>query len=139
MARARKLDEGVVFGTAVEWFWNRRLEGRSIRGMIETAGLIRASLHDAFVDKRVLFRMALGHGIFTRIEMFFLKCIAAGRAGGTIIPCISARNVARLLLAVLAGARVLARVRPERARLEGIVAPAPAWLEDASRRPAMAQ
>jgi TetR/AcrR family transcriptional repressor of nem operon len=60
-------------------------------------------------------------GVLMRIEAFFLGCIEAGQADGSITPSLPPENLAQHLLGVLMGLRVLARVRPERALLEGIV------------------
>ena len=70
--------------------------------------------------------------VLTRIEAFFLKCAAAGQADGTIPRSLPAETLACHLLGVLMGVRVLARVRPERALLEGVVAPALAQLRSES-------
>jgi len=67
--------------------------------------------------------------VLIRIEEFFLGCVEAGQAGGTITRSLPAANLARHLLGVLLGVRVLARVRPERALLERVVAPALALLD----------
>lgn len=66
--------------------------------------------------------------VLVRIEVFFLACIGAGQADGTITRSFSAETLAQNLLGVLMGIRVLARVRPERALLEGVAAPALALL-----------
>jgi TetR/AcrR family transcriptional repressor of nem operon len=66
--------------------------------------------------------------VLVRIEGFFLDCIEAGQADGTITGSLPAANLARHLLGVLMGVRVLARIRPEQALLEGIVTPALAFL-----------
>ena len=50
-----------------------------------------------------------------------------------------AQSITRHLLGVLMGVRVLARVRPERALLEGIVVPALALLDGRDVRPARGQ
>jgi TetR/AcrR family transcriptional regulator, transcriptional repressor for nem operon len=60
-------------------------------------------------------------GRLARIEAFFERCIEAGRLDGSIASRRSPRDLASHLLAVLVGLRVLARVRPERALLEGAV------------------
>ncbi|NVZ30262.1 TetR/AcrR family transcriptional regulator [Pseudomonas gingeri] len=57
------------------------------------------------------------------MEGFFLRCIRAGQAQGSIDAAQSADDLARLCLGVLMGLRVLARSRPERALLEGLVRP----------------
>lgn len=67
-------------------------------------------------------------GTLDRIERFFFRCIDTGQADGTITAATRAETLARHLLGVLMAVRVLARVRPERALLEGVVAPALAML-----------
>jgi TetR/AcrR family transcriptional regulator, transcriptional repressor for nem operon len=66
---------------------------------------------------------------FGNIEAFFRRCIDAGQRSGAISPAIEAGEVARLLLGVLLGVRVMARTRPDREILEGIVRPALALLD----------
>ncbi|MBW4089629.1 MAG: TetR/AcrR family transcriptional regulator [Proteobacteria bacterium] len=66
--------------------------------------------------------------VLVQIEAFFLACIRAGQADGTITRAPPAETLAQHLLGVLMGIRVLARVRPERALLEGILGPALALL-----------
>jgi TetR/AcrR family transcriptional repressor of nem operon len=62
------------------------------------------------------------------MEAFFQGCIEAGQVDGTITRSLPAATLAQNLLGVLMGIRVLARVRPERALLEGVAAPALARL-----------
>lgn len=69
--------------------------------------------------------------VLVRLECFFRERVAAGQADATIASAMSAEHLARHLLGVVMGVRVLARVRPERALLEGVVAPALALLESA--------
>jgi TetR/AcrR family transcriptional repressor of nem operon len=69
--------------------------------------------------------------LLARIEGFFERCIEAGRLSGEIGSERSPEDVAGHLLAVLVGLRVLARVRPERALLEGAVRSALATLDGA--------
>jgi len=66
--------------------------------------------------------------VLVRIEGFFLQCVKAGQADGTITKSQSADDLAHHLLGVLMGVRVLTRVRPERALLESVVRPALALL-----------
>jgi TetR/AcrR family transcriptional regulator, transcriptional repressor for nem operon len=68
-------------------------------------------------------------GTLIRIETFFRSCVRAGQADGTITQSMSAETLAHHLLGVLMGIRVLARVRPERRLLEGVIAPALALLD----------
>ncbi|HEY1941520.1 MAG TPA: TetR/AcrR family transcriptional regulator [Roseiarcus sp.] len=71
--------------------------------------------------------------VLVRVEAFFLRSIEAGQSNGAITKSQSAENLARHLLGVLMGVRVLARVRPERALLEGVVETALALLKGPSR------
>ncbi len=71
-----------------------------------------------------------------RIEMFFLSRIESGQADATIASPLPAEDMARHLLSVLMGLRVLARVRPEPALLKGIVASALGMLDCARKEKA---
>lgn len=73
-------------------------------------------------------------GVLVRIEAFFLTCVETGQGDGTIARSLPAETLARHLLGALMGIRVLARVRPEQALLEGIVAGALALLGDVAGR-----
>ena len=66
---------------------------------------------------------------FSEIEAFFYRSIKAARAEGAIPRNRAAKDLARLLLGVVLGIRVLARSKPERALLEGIARPALALLD----------
>ncbi len=69
-------------------------------------------------------------GVLVRIEAFFQRCVSAGQADGSISNRQPAADLAKHLLAVLLGLQVLARTRPQRALLEGLVRPAFALLDD---------
>ena len=63
------------------------------------------------------------------IEAFFYRSIKAAQAKGTVPRDRSAKDLARLLLGVVLGIRVLARSKPQRALLEGVARPALALLD----------
>jgi TetR/AcrR family transcriptional regulator, transcriptional repressor for nem operon len=69
-------------------------------------------------------------GVLVKIEAFFRRSVEAAQHAGTIASSQSAEDLARLLLGLLLGIRVLARTRPERELLEGIVRPVFAMLQD---------
>ncbi|MFW7340482.1 TetR/AcrR family transcriptional regulator [Pollutimonas sp. H1-120] len=73
-------------------------------------------------------------GVLKQIERFFFEHLSAGQANGSIGKSMPPDILAKHLLGVLMGVRVLARVRPEPELLKGIVAPALALL-DASGTP----
>lgn len=110
----------------------RSLNDHKHKGCMLVNSALEVAPHDSEFRKIIA-------GVLTRIEIFFLKCIEAGQADGTIMRSMPARDIARHLLGVLIGVRVLARVRPERALLEGAIAPALALLDGAGGWPASTQ
>jgi TetR/AcrR family transcriptional repressor of nem operon len=68
-------------------------------------------------------------GVLVEAEKFFRRLVQAGQKDGTIATSQPADDLARILLGVLLGIRVLARVRPERELLEGIARPVLALLD----------
>ena len=68
-------------------------------------------------------------GYLGELEGFFRSRILAGQALGEIPAYLDAGDTARLLLSVQTGLRLLGRVNPERAHLEGMARPALALLD----------
>src|SRR5271165_664784 len=100
----------------------RSVNDRDHKGCLLVNSALEVAPHDPEFQKIVA-------GVLDRIERFFLACIKKGQADGTIARSMPGGILARHLLGVLVGVRVLARARPERALLEGVVAPALAWLD----------
>ena len=94
----------------------RSLADEDRQGCLLVNSVFECSLHDEAAQAPIA-------DVVKQIEAFFRRCVEAGQAGGTIISTESADDLARLLLGMLMGVRVLARVRPERDLLEGIVRP----------------
>lgn len=88
--------------------------------------LVNSALEVAPHDRE--FQKIIG-GVLNRLETFFRECVEKGQAAGTISRAHPAQDLARLLVGVLMGVRVLARVRPQRAVLEGVIAPTLALLD----------
>ena len=110
---------------AIEAFFadivTRSLNDRDRKGCMLVNAALDVAPHDpAF--RKVVAEVLIG------IQAFFLACVRAGQAGGTITRSMPAETLSQNLLGVLMGIRVLARVRPERALLEGVVAPTLALL-----------
>lgn len=99
----------------------RSLDDPQHKGCMLVNAALDVAPHDAGFRKIVA-------GVLNRIEAFFLGCVKDGQANGTVTRSISAETLAHHLLGVLMGVRVLARVRPERALLEGVVSGALALL-----------
>ena len=110
---------------AIEAFFEdivkRSLNDRDRKGCMLVNAALDVAPHDP------AFRKVVAEVLIT-IEAFFLACVRAGQANGTITRSLPAETMSRNLLGVLMGVRVLARVRPERALLEGVVTPALALL-----------
>jgi TetR/AcrR family transcriptional repressor of nem operon len=102
----------------------RSLTDRDHKGCMVVNAALGMATEDLEVQKIVT-------GVLARIEAFFLDCVRAGQADGTITRALPAKTLAPHLLGVLMGLRVLGRVRPERPLLEGIVAGALALLDRA--------
>jgi TetR/AcrR family transcriptional repressor of nem operon len=100
----------------------RSLQDRARRGCLLINSALEVAPHDRKLGVEIALRLE-------EIEGFFRNRIAAGRADGSIPARVDADNVARLLLGVLLGIRVLARSRPERTLLEGMAKPALALLD----------
>ena len=101
---------------ALETFFSEIIE-RSVsdtqrKGCLLVNSALELSPHDAE------FRQIVSE-VFQRIESFFYGCINSGQSDLTITRAQPARDLARMLLSVLLGIRVLARSRPERPLLEG--------------------
>ncbi len=88
--------------------------------------LINSALEVAPHDEE--FRRVIAD-VLKRMEGFFRRSVEAGQKDGSITLSQPPDDLARLLLSVLLGIRVLARSRPERALLEGSVRPVLAMLD----------
>ena len=67
--------------------------------------------------------------VLAQIEAFFRHCVSAGQDDGSISRAQPAADLAKHLLGILVGVQVLARARPQRELLEGLVRPTLALLE----------
>ena len=61
MVRPREFDEAEVLERALETFWLKGFDGTSIKDIVESTGLARASLYGAFGDKQQLYERVLEH------------------------------------------------------------------------------
>jgi TetR/AcrR family transcriptional repressor of nem operon len=111
---------------AIESFFaeiiERSLTFTDLRGCM----LVNAAMEIAPRDAE--FQRSVGD-VLTKIELFFRQCVTAGQADGSLKCSMDAANLARHLLGILLGIRVLGRVRPDRDALEGMLAPALALLD----------
>lgn len=99
----------------------RSLGDRDCKGCMLVNAALDVAPHDPGFRKIVA-------EVLAQIEAFFLARMKAGQRDGTITRSQTAKTLSHHLLGVLIGIRVLARVRPERALLEGVLKPSLALL-----------
>jgi TetR/AcrR family transcriptional repressor of nem operon len=100
----------------------RSVRDRDRKGCLLVNSALEVAPHDADFQAMIA-------NVLVEVEAFFRRCVNAGQQTGEISSAQPADDLARLLLGVHLGIRVLARTRPERALLEGVVRPALALLE----------
>lgn len=111
---------------AIAAFFNeivkRSLADKDRKGCMLVNSALEVAPHDPEFQRVVA-------DVLVQVEAFFRRCVAAGQCDGSISAAQSAEDLGRVLLSTLLGIRVLARTRPERALLEGLVRPIAALLD----------
>jgi TetR/AcrR family transcriptional repressor of nem operon len=124
-ARLRR-SEGLPPREAIRSFFDdilrRSLGDRERKGCMLVNSALEIAPHDREFRETIVETLK-------RLETFFLDCVERGQANGTITSAQPAAGLAQHLLGVLMGVRVLARVRPERPLLEGVITSALTFLE----------
>jgi TetR/AcrR family transcriptional repressor of nem operon len=120
-ARLKRLEETHPPQQVIPAFFADIIE-RSVHDHTRGGCLLINSALEVSPHDRKLGRQIAGH--IGEIEEFFRRTIRAAQAEGSVAVSLDAKDAARLLLGVLLGIRVLARSRPDRAVLEGMVRPA---------------
>jgi len=120
--RADALPPREAIGYFFDEILRRSLNDREHKGCMLVNSALELAPHDA--EFRAMIADAM-----QRIEAFFLRHIREGQSSGVITTAIAAPQLAQHLLSVVMGVRVLARARPERTLLEGIVTSALTMLQ----------
>ena len=111
---------------AIAAFFNeivkRSLADKDRKGCMLVNSALEVAPHDPEFQRVVA-------DVLVQVEAFFRRCVAAGQSDGSISAAQSSEDLGRVLLSTLLGIRVLARTRPERALLEGLVRPIAALLD----------
>jgi TetR/AcrR family transcriptional repressor of nem operon len=125
-ARIERLENSLPPKQAVSRFIgeiiNRSVSDRERRGCFLINSALEVAPHDKELGAAIAERLG-------ELEAFFRRSIMAAQADGTVPRQHSATDLARLLVGVLLGIRVLARAKPDRALLEGVARPALALLD----------
>lgn len=111
---------GAFFKEIIE----RSLSDKGRKGCMLVNSALEVAPHDPEFQRVIA-------GVLVEVEAFFHRCVTAGQRAGTINALQPSRDLARLLLGALLGIRVLARARPERDLLEGLMRPVFALLDGA--------
>jgi TetR/AcrR family transcriptional repressor of nem operon len=129
--RLRRLEESLAPKEAIRRFFAEIIEhsikDRQRKGCFLVNSALEVAPHHA--ECRAVIAEQFGE-----IEAFFKRCILAAQVDQTVAPDVDAGDVARLLLGVLLGIRVLARTKPNRDVLEGVARPALALLDSPRRK-----
>ena len=125
-ARIRRLEESLPPKQAVYRFIEEiiahSLNDQERRGCFLINSALEVAPHDRKLGALIAERLA-------EIQAFFHRSIKAAQAQGEVPRDRGAKDLARLLLGIVLGIRVLARAKPERTLLEGIARPALALLD----------
>ena len=123
--RIARLESSLPPKQAVRAFLGEIVE-RSVDGDGRGCLLVNTALEVAPHDPEFGAAVAARLG---EIEAFFRRAITAAQTDGSVPPDRDPADLARLLLGVTLGLRVLARSKPQRELLEGVVRPALALLD----------
>lgn len=125
-ARIRRLENSLppkrAVHTLIEEVVERSLTDRSRGGCLLINSALEVSPHDPEIAAQIARRLG-------EIEAFFRRAITAAQADGSVPQHRNPTDLARLLLGILLGIRVLARSKPDRKLLEGVARPALAALD----------
>lgn len=102
------------------------LNDKERRGCLIVNSALEIAPHDPEIGAEIATRLA-------EVESFFRRCIAAAQKDRSVPADRSPKDVARLLLGVMIGIRVVARTNPARQLLEGMTRPALALLDKPKR------
>jgi TetR/AcrR family transcriptional regulator, transcriptional repressor for nem operon len=123
--RIARLESSLPPKQAVTAFLHEIVE-RSVDGDRRGCLLVNTALEIAPHDPELGAEVGVHLG---EIEAFFRRTIAAAQVDGSVPPDLDPADLARLLLGVTLGVRVLARSNPQRELLEGVVRPALSLLD----------
>jgi TetR/AcrR family transcriptional repressor of nem operon len=139
VARTKEFDPDAVLQRAMELFWSRGYEATSMADLVEHLRVARASIYATFGGKHDLYLKALERYVQTRDpnvvavlsqpgpslpavrtlveETALTSALIRAQAQGELPADRDPQALARFLLVLLQGMRVLGRTRPDPARL----------------------
>jgi TetR/AcrR family transcriptional regulator, transcriptional repressor for nem operon len=125
-ARIARLESSMPPKQAIKAFFTEIVEhslnDKDRRGCLLVNSALEIAPHDPEIGAEVARRLG-------EVEAFFRRSVVAAQKEGTIPSDRDAKDLARVLMAVLLGIRVVARARSERKLLEGMARPVLAMLD----------
>ena len=125
-ARIARLELSLLPKDAIKAFFTEIVEhslsDKDRRGCLLVNSALEIAPHDPEIGAEVASRLG-------EVEAFFRRSVVAAQKDGSIPSDRDAKDLARVLLAVLLGIRVVARATPERKLLEGMARPVLAMLD----------
>ena len=112
IARFEKLPPATAVRAFFEEIIERSVDDELRRGCLLVNAALELAPYDPEFQKLVVEEMLF-------IEAFFRRCVEQGQKDGLIVASRPAEELAKMLLSVLLGIRVLARTRPQREVLHG--------------------
>jgi TetR/AcrR family transcriptional regulator, transcriptional repressor for nem operon len=112
VVRLEKLPSALAIRTFFDEIIERSVDDEQRRGCMLVNAALELAPYDAEFQNLVAEELVF-------IEAFFCRCVEAAQKDGSIGDTRPAEELAKLLLSVLLGIRVLARTRPQREVLEG--------------------
>ncbi len=126
-ARIARLESSLLPKDAIKAFFaeivEHSLSDKDRRGCLLVNSALEIAPHDPEIGAEVAKRLG-------EVEAFFQRSVVAAQKAGSIPSDRDAKDLARVLLAVLLGIRVVARATPERKLLEGMARPVLAMLDE---------
>ncbi|RJX73441.1 TetR/AcrR family transcriptional regulator [Pseudomonas sp. LS-2] len=124
--RVARLESTAPPRQAIELFFgeiiDRSMTDAQHRGCLMVNSALEAASHDPESQ-------AIVDDFLCRAEQFFRRCVEAGQQNGSISRSQTVEDLARFLLSLLLGIRVLARAKAPRAMMESVIRPAFALLD----------
>lgn len=119
--RVRRFESQLAPRAAIGAFFDEIIEMSLADDQRKGCMIVNSALELAPHDAEFQAALAV---VLRDMEAFFHRCVKAGQDAGAINASLPADDLARMLLGLLMGLRVLARSRPEPELLRGLVRPA---------------
>lgn len=118
--RIRRLESTLTPAEAIRAFFGEIIERSVTDKRRRGCMLVNSTLENVPEDRD--FQLIVTT-FLSEVEGFFLRSVAAGQREGTVSKSQEKLDLARMLLGQLLGIRVMARLNPSRADLEGMIRP----------------